>query len=216
MTKEQGSNVYDTSGNGYNATSTNLSWADGTDGTSGSFNGTSSIVNLTSTNLYNSLATGTISAWVYWNGTSNTSTVFDAESNNNNRLKLSVYEASSTNIDFQILGTSGGTPQLSVVTAIHGALDTWHHLVYQSSNTGNALFVDDVQATSGDTSYIVGASTTPFLLFQCRQRHYPLCGGLISSDRDYTAITAVFCCAATCAAYTTGGMRRAEWMRVWL
>jgi chitodextrinase len=157
-----GSTVNDSSGSNYTAIASNMSWDNGVEGNSGTFNGVSSMAALSATDVLDGLTTGTISAWVKWNGSSATSTIFDGESNGNYRLKLSIYQSSPTKIDFQVIGTSNGTPQLSAYASIPNVTGVWHNLVYESSSSGNMLYVDNVQASGASLSYTVGSPSTSF------------------------------------------------------
>ena len=111
-----------------------------------SLDGSGDYVDLTShVSSFSGLINGTISAWVNISSSNTgTNTIFDIGDGAGNSNYVSLYVA---NGNLTLTSIDGGATVLDVVSTSTINDDTWHHVAFSSSSTGNALYIDGVQLT---------------------------------------------------------------------
>ncbi len=155
----------DSSGNNYDGTLTNGASIDTTDSTDIigegklSTDGLDDYVDLsTHVGNFNGLTQGTIAAWV-------------KTTDGGSQYVFSLYDRSEPsgagmgidNGELFWVVQEGGTVVVNVEANISLNDNTWHHIAVTVDGSGNKLFIDGVQVTSGNLTYLDGnASTTAF------------------------------------------------------
>jgi hypothetical protein len=150
-----GTTVADASGSGNTGTIVGATWTTaGKFGNALSFNGSSSYVELSKTDAYDSLPQGTIEAWVKWSGTGY-NTWFTADSGN----CLNPFELAVDNGKFTVwAGPSGCSATFNAYVSIPNPT-AWHHLAYVVSSTGNQFYIDGIQQPA---TYVIGSAASTF------------------------------------------------------
>ncbi len=155
----------DSSGNNYDGTLTNGASIDTTDSTDIigegklSTDGLDDYVDLsTHVGNFSGLTQGTIAAWV-------------KTTDGGSQYVFSLYDRSESsgagmgidNGELFWVVQEGGTVVVNVEANISLNDNTWHHIAVTVDGSGNKLFIDGVQVTSGNLTYLDGnASTTAF------------------------------------------------------
>ena len=145
----------DSSTSGNNGTvAGRAAWVAGEVGNALAFNIDGPYVQTIKTDVYDSLSTGTIMAWVKWNGRTGFRTFFSADSGNcQHPLELAV-----TNGQFEVWADSNGCNGTFEASAkIPNATNTWHNLAYVVSTTGNKLYVDGLIVAA---TYPIGSAAS--------------------------------------------------------
>ncbi len=156
----------DSSGNDYHGTLTNGAVINTDPGTNNigagkvSLDGSNDYVDLSAhiPNFQN-LAQGTITAWVYADAAS-TDVIFEASDSGDSDSRVAVIRNSDGSLEFYV--REGGTGTLLDVRTIAGMIpeSTWTHVAVSVDATGNRLYVNGVEVTSGDLTYSTGSSAT--------------------------------------------------------
>jgi hypothetical protein len=119
-----------------------------------SFNGSSSYVNLTKTDVYDSLTQGTIEAWVKWSGTG-----YDTWFSSDSGACVNPFELAINNGRFEVWADGSGCAGKFNAYVTLTNPTAWHHLAYVVSTTGNTFYVDGVLQAA---TYAIGTSSSTF------------------------------------------------------
>ena len=158
----------DSSGNNFDGTLTNGATIDTADGTDKigegklSVDGVNDYVDLSShVSSFQNLTEGTISAWVYPEGSS-TGGIFSVADSGDGNSRLTMGRSPTGKL--QLWMSEGGSNLLFAESAqVVMPLNTWTHVAFTADSSGNKLYVNGVQITGGDLVYYTGsAGTTSF------------------------------------------------------
>lgn len=123
----------------------------------------------------------TVSAWVYWTGTTNNQRIFDFGNNSNEYMYLTP-KATLSGLRFGI--KNGGVEQQLNATAL--GTNKWSHVVVTLSANGACMYVDSVQVASSAALTISPMDFKPMLNYIGRsQTTNPLFSGMIDDFRIY-------------------------------
>ncbi|MDH5293369.1 MAG: cadherin-like domain-containing protein, partial [Acidimicrobiia bacterium] len=155
----------DSSGNGYHGSFQNGASVD-TDAATNlvgagkvSLDGFNDYVDLSShVSNFQSLATGTITAWVYPDAAS-TDVIFESSDSGDSDSRVAVIRNSDGSLEFYV--RDGFSTVLDVRT-VAGLVpqSTWSHVAVSVDGTGNRLYVNGTQVTGGDLIYSTGSAAT--------------------------------------------------------
>ena len=156
----------DSSGNGYNGTLTNGAMIDTASNTNQvgagklSFDGVNDYDDLSAHIAgFSGLTEGTISFWVKTTDAGDNSIFTVSDSGDANSFFTA--GVSGGNLFFRV--DEAGSTLVEVDGAAIVNDGTWHHLAVTVDGTGNKLFVDGIQETGGDLTYLTGnTGTTSF------------------------------------------------------
>jgi len=130
--------------------------------------------------LFNTLAQGTISAWVKWE--SGTGAIFSRGNStfiSDGQLKF--YIDSSANLDIYSTASSFGSRALDASFALSNPT-SWHHVVFTNDTSGNKFYVDGKQTTP---TYSVGNASTDFFFDDMPSSiHGYEIGGVVDTDDE--------------------------------
>src|SRR3989344_5580611 len=130
--------------------------------------------------LFNTLAQGTISAWVKWE--SGTGAIFSRGNStfiSDGQLKF--YIDSSANLDIYSTASSFGSRALDASFALSNPT-SWHHVVFTNDTSGNKFYVDGKQTTP---TYSVGNASTDFFFDDMPSSiHCYEIGGVVDTDDE--------------------------------
>ncbi|MEM8671454.1 MAG: DUF4347 domain-containing protein [Planctomycetota bacterium] len=154
----------DSSGNGFNGDLENGASINTDSGTnligSGklSLDGANDYVDLSDhAAAYDDLSAGTVAAWIYWNGSSTQSTIFEiADSGDSaSHWGVGVDDDGALNV----YASNNSSNLFEVDTADNAiATNTWTHVAITVDGSGNRLYIDGVQA--GGLTYKYGSATS--------------------------------------------------------
>lgn len=146
----------DASGNGYNGTDANMTYPQGLNKLSGSFNGTSSSISLGTANLLPA-GTGTVSVWTKGITGANASNHYlitkgsDAWPTNNWGLDVIPISSAGKNMIALLYGV-GSWLTVEISTSVFD-LSKWHHIVaVMRSNATQSIYLDGKLVASGTSA----------------------------------------------------------------
>jgi hypothetical protein len=156
-----GATVTDNSGFDNTGTHTNMSWATAsppslafTDVSYGTFNGTSSRVALTVSQLPAANAAQSIAAWVNINALPGAASSIVSLNGTASTVRLGLSPTS-----LRVLRNDG----TALVTTTAPSTGSWHHVAYTWNGTTNILYVDGVAVASTGTAHDGAAVTSAFI-----------------------------------------------------
>jgi len=139
-----GTTAADATGRGQNGTLYNSpAWVGGKLGNAVGLDGMSNYVALPSS-IVSSLASCTISAWVYWNGGSSSQVVFAFGTGTTSYMSLTPKASATGNMRFAIT-TSGTSGEQRIDASAALPTGSWHHVALALSGATGTLYLDGVQ-----------------------------------------------------------------------
>ncbi len=157
----------DSSGNGYDGTLTNGATINTNSGTNQigdgklSLDGNNDYVDFSAHSAnFDNLTEGTIAVWVYHDVNSR-DVIFEMSDSGDADSRLALFRDSDGSFDFYV---REGTTTLVDVRTAAGVIpqNTWTHVAVTVDATGNKLYVNGVQQTTGLTYTVVSATTNVF------------------------------------------------------
>lgn len=152
-----------------------------------SFNGTTScLYNSTITNAMNTIAAGTLSAWIYPTATTASQTIVRVGANSDERLSLYL-DGSNKRLYIEVY--SGGTWPKVYGTNNSVTLNAWSHVaVTVNGSNGVTFYVNGVSAGTGTLSSGPTATATSFVIGSAPCGGGQQFGGSISDVRVYNRV----------------------------